>query len=283
MRNLLVGLVAATALVGVVGTAMAADMPFKAPAYVAPPVSWTGFYFGGNVGGYGADQTVTTDAFPSPGFGAPAILGAGVPGFGNLPTSHGLNSSGVLGGIQTGYNWQASNWLFGIEGDVDFLNRNASNNQTVLETFTAAPAPAFNMLVSANNHYLASLRGRLGWVAGPWLLYATGGAAWTNTSYTATATGLVAGAVFLPGIGATTSFSDTNTGWVAGGGVEWMLTPNWLLRAEYLHYDFSGASGTLPLVFTAPFGACPAGACNWAVHSSDLQFNTGRVGLSYKF
>ena len=85
------------------------------------------------------------------------------------------------------------------------------------------------MLVSANNHYLASLRGRVGWVAGPWLLYATGGAAWTNTSYTATATGLVAGAVFLPGIGATTSFSDTNTGWVAGGGVEWMLTPNWLL------------------------------------------------------
>jgi hypothetical protein len=62
-----------------------------------------------------------------------------------------------------------------------------------------------------------------------------------------------------------------------------MLSPNWLVRAEYLHYDFSGSSGTLPLVFAAPFGGCAPGSCNWAINSSDLAFDTGRVGLSYKF
>ena len=122
MRNLLVGLVAATALVGVGATAMAADMPLKAPAYVPPPVvSWTGFYIGGNVGGYGASQTATTDPFPSPGFGAPAILGGGVPGFGNLPTSRGLDSSGVLGGIQAEQQLAVIELAGGVEGDVDFL------------------------------------------------------------------------------------------------------------------------------------------------------------------
>jgi outer membrane immunogenic protein len=265
------------------GPAFAADMYVKAPP-PPPPCVWCGFYIGADVGGYGADQTVTTNAFPSPGFGAPAILGGGVPGFGNLPTSHDLSSSGAFGAIHAGYNWQLGyNWLVGLEGDVDFLSRSTNNNQTVLETFTAAPAPAFNMNVSSSNHYIASLRGRLGWVSGAWLFYGTGGAAWTSTSTSATATGLVAGAVFLPGVGASTSFSNSNTGWVAGAGVEWMLSQNWILRAEYLHYDFSGASGNLPLVFAAPFGTCPPGACNWAVNSSDIRFDTGRVGLSYKF
>jgi outer membrane immunogenic protein len=154
----------------------------------------------------------------------------------------------------------------------------------VVETFTAAPGPAFNMNVSATNHYLVSLRGRLGWVAGPWMLYGTGGAAWTSTSYTATATGLVSGAVLLPGVTTNTSFNNSvSTGWVAGAGIEWMLSPNWLVRAEYLHYDFSGSSGTMPLVFAAPFGSCAPGACNWTINSSDLAFDTGRVGLSYRF
>jgi hypothetical protein len=31
----------------------------------------------------------------------------------------------------------------------------------------------------------------------------------------------------------------TQGGWVAGGGFEWMITNNWLLRGEYLYYSLN--------------------------------------------
>jgi outer membrane immunogenic protein len=278
-------LLAGIALGSLVAPAVAAEVDVNAAQPTASLCQWCGFYIGGDVGGYGARETATTNPFPSPGFGAPPIIGGTVSGLGNLPTSHKLDSSGAFGAIHYGYNWQTNpTWLLGIEADIDFVSRAPTSDQTVFETLTAAPGPAFNMSVPATNHYLVSLRGRLGWLVGPWMLYGTGGAAWTSTSYTATATGLVSGAVFLPGVTTNTSFNNSvSTGWVAGAGIEWMLSPNWLVRAEYLHYDFSGSSGTLPLVFAAPFGSCAPGACNWTVNSSGLAFDTGRVGLSYKF
>jgi hypothetical protein len=151
MKHLFLNLIAATALVRVGGTAMAADMPLNGPVYQPPVVTWTGFYIGAHAGGYSARQSATTAPFPSPGFGAPTILG--VPGFGNLPTAHDFNSNGAFGAVHAGYNWQSAKWLLGIEGDGDFLHRSASNSQMVIETFSATPTPAFNMQVSANNNY----------------------------------------------------------------------------------------------------------------------------------
>jgi hypothetical protein len=49
------------------------------------------------------------------------------------------------------------------------------------------------------------------------------GMAFTNSSYTATAGAFPA--VMQP-VGATVTFWDTKTGYVVGGGAEWMLTPN---------------------------------------------------------
>jgi outer membrane immunogenic protein len=275
-------------------SASAADMApapvyTKAPAVVPEVYNWTGFYIGGDVGGFGDSQTAATNPFPSPGFGAPAIAGAGLPGFGNLPTVHGLGSSGVLGGGYVGYNWQAStNFLVGIEGDIDGLNRRVTNNQTVNETFSAPPpGAAFNMAYGASNDWLASIRGRLGWVMGRGLLYVTGGAAWTNTNYTATATGLItpSAGVSLPGVNATTSWGTTQTGYAIGAGGEYMLSPNWILRAEYVHYGFGGSSATLPLVGAFPTAGvtCLPGQCNWALSSGHQNFDTGVVGISYKF
>ena len=60
------------------------------------------------------------------------------------------------------------------------------------------------------------------------LLYATGGAAWADVDYTA------AGA---------SGFSNTHFGWVAGGGIEHMLTQNLSARVEYLHYEFRRGHG----------------------------------------
>jgi opacity protein-like surface antigen len=162
---------------------------------------------------------------------------------------------------------KVTNWLYGLEGDIMGLNYHPSDTETVFATVSGAPTPAFNMLVTAQNRWLTSIRGRLGWVVGPVLLYGTAGMAFTSSSYTATAGALPA--VMQP-VGATATFWDTKTGYMVGGGAEWMLTPNWLLRAEYLHYGFDSSSSSLPLVFATAteFGG-------WALCRAIRPFTSG--------
>ena len=75
--------------------------------------------------------------------------------------------------------------------------------------------------VSTDNNYLASVRGRLGFVGGPFMLYGTGGAAWTNISSNATWTPIPGALVPAPSASAV-SFDGNKTGFVVGGGVEWI-------------------------------------------------------------
>src|SRR5258706_8706826 len=91
------------------GAASAADMagwPYtKAPALPYHPVfNWAGFYVGGNLGGSWTNQIWTNTT-------RTALFGDLSPG--NGFSQHG---SGASGGGQVGYNWQASNFVFGLEG-----------------------------------------------------------------------------------------------------------------------------------------------------------------------
>jgi outer membrane immunogenic protein len=59
-----------------------------------------------------------------------------------------------------------------------------------------------------------------------------------------------------------------------------MISPNWILRAEYLHYGFKGSSGTIAVVADS----CTAAVnCRFVVNTSDRNIETARVGISYKF
>jgi outer membrane immunogenic protein len=252
----------------------------------APPVAvanWTGFYVGGNIGWGGARESAIATAIPSPGFGAPGILFGGVAGYGLLPTSYGLGRDGLLGGVHAGYNWQMMQWLVGIEGDFVFLNAKASESEALLATFPGAPTPTNAILqVTAKNDWLASARLRLGYVWNNLLLYGTAGAAWTEASYRATFNGPGSGvAAFPAGSAASSSFSKTSTGYVVGGGLEWMILQNWLLRVEYLHYGFDNATGNVP--FTGGNCTLAAANCSWNIGTTHLQFDTVRAGVSYKF
>ena len=130
--------VSALLIVAPFSVASAADMALKAPLPPAPVWDWTGFYLGADVGGYGSRQSATANPVP-PGFGTPSIAGAGLAGFGLLPTSSSLNKSGVLGGPYAGYNWQMHNWLLGVEGDFTFLSWNVSDTENFFATFPGAP------------------------------------------------------------------------------------------------------------------------------------------------
>jgi outer membrane immunogenic protein len=105
MKNFLPGF-ALVALVAA-GPAMAADLaPTYKAARVATPFSWSGFYFGGTVGGGMASLPLTDmDDFEGNNFGGQA-----------------LKSAGWVGGVHAGYNWQfAPSFLFGLEGRLQLV------------------------------------------------------------------------------------------------------------------------------------------------------------------
>jgi outer membrane immunogenic protein len=275
---------ALAACVLVAGSASAADLaphPYtKAPIQPPAPVAnWSGFYIGGDAGWAGQHQDATATALPA-GFGPPAIDGASLAGFGILPMPYSLNRNGFIGGVYAGYNWQIGATVVGIEADASYLDGSRSGIDNLTPTFTGASAfaPYGTFSVTENSHWLASLRGRLGYTWGNVLLYGTGGVAFSEEKFDSTLT------ITNPLVGApggTVSSSETKVGYAVGAGVEWMATANWLLRAEYLHYGFGGASDSLPVVGGL---TCTAAVnCHFAVTASNSNIDTVRIGLAYKF
>jgi outer membrane immunogenic protein len=195
-KSLLIGFFASV-LVG--APAFAADLPVRAhPAPVAPiPVfSWTGFYLGANIGGAWSKSTITD-----------AVTGA------SLSTS----DSGFIGGGQFGYNWQISNWILGVEGDID--------GTTISKTSNAVPTAFGTLQATASTDWIATLAGRVGYGFDRWMIYGKGGGAWVQNS--ATLSNLTTGA--------SASASNTNSGWMAGVGAEWAFAGPWSAKIEYNH------------------------------------------------
>jgi outer membrane immunogenic protein len=203
-KSLLIG-VCASALVA--GSALAADLPVKArPAPIAPiPVfSWTGFYIGANIGGAWSNSTLTE-----------SVTGANFT----------ANNSGFIGGGQFGYNWQFNNnWVLGIEGDID--------GTTINKTSNGVPTAIGTLQGSLSTDWIATLAGRIGYTVDHWMFYAKGGGAWVQDS--ATLSNLTTGA--------SASASNTNSGWMAGAGVEWAFAGPWSAKIEYNHIGLDNLS-----------------------------------------
>ncbi len=250
---------AATAALLLAGTAVgsAADMAIKARPMAQPlPVvwSWTGFYFGGHVGaGWGTTESTLTGVAIVPPIIPPLAF--------NLPFSQ-TSTSGFLGGVQAGYNWQAGWAVFGIQGDIAGANIKGTSPCLVV------------LGCNTDTQWLASVTGRLGAVVlDRGLVYVKGGAAWQNSTHTVT----------LPSFGGVggqdlTSREITHFGWTIGMGTEWMITPNWTAFVEYNYYDFDKKNYAFPLNLGAgiPF----------AVNvNADLRntLSTFKVGVNYKF
>jgi outer membrane immunogenic protein len=247
--------------VGFAHGALAADLPVRAaPVYQAPVVvapTWTGLYVGAN-GGWGwASNFNASSTFTDPTGGGVAIS----------PAASNLNATGAVFGGQLGYNWQTGSWVWGVEGDFDGSNINKLNN--VGETILAGGGgpPGTTASFYANVNWLATIRGRLGYAWGPGMIYVTGGGAWASVDFNAG--GPANDFVF--------SSTSTKSGWTIGAGYEWLINPNWSVRAEYLYYKFtSGTSGTVNAGGVAPAGT-------FTTHSiGNFDVNVVRLGLNYK-
>jgi outer membrane immunogenic protein len=132
--------------------------------------------------------------------------------------------------------------------------------------------------MSEKTDWLATARGRLGFLWNSVLIYGTGGAAWGSVKTTLTAncsaTAFGCGASLVPSA-TSSSFTNTKMGWVAGLGAETMLGPHWSTRLEWLHYDL----GSVNDAFTSAAAVGPY-SVSW---SRTIQYDIVRLGANYQF
>jgi outer membrane immunogenic protein len=234
-----------TSMAFISGAAVAADMPVKAPA-IAQPFSWSGCYVGGNVGGAWAniDQSVS------------------VPGVIVIPSSG--RSSSAIAGAQVGCNWQFSHsWVFGVEGDFNWLNLKRSHDFTARVEGEDTVGSQTTKL-----RWLTTVRARLGYAWDRSMLYVTGGLAGGDVNSSASA---VRGSTLYTG-----SSSDTRWGWTLGAGYEYAFTRAISGKLEYLHFDL-GSIGYPVNVASGPAVLSTGWGANAKV-SGDLV----RVGINVK-
>ncbi len=111
---------------------------------------------------------------------------------------------------------------------------------------------------------LGSVRGKIGLAASPsWMLYGTGGPAWAHVTRTLNITQTVVNpGNDSPTVSRTNTFSsstgETRLGFAVGAGIDWKLSPNLVLGALYLHYEF------------------PKGTVTFADGSTSVGFGTSR-------
>lgn len=266
MNRMAFGLAATVALCV---SARAADIALKAPSPPAAIFSWTGFYIGGDFGGTWSRTDASTIQFPR----IPAANPAD-------PQAFSLKGTGAIAGLHAGYSWQvAPIWILGVEGDADWTEIRASVTAPLM--INGLPSGGFPGIsssdrVSRNVNWLASIRGRAGYVHGSWLLYATAGGAWGGLQQSATQS------LNAPGVSVIWPFSSSTTasGWVAGAGVEHVLSNHWTMRGEYLYYSLTGTTGNaLPMIS----GSVVVPGNFFADTFARTTIQTARLGISYKF
>ena len=202
-------LLCAAALLSMTSLGFAADLPSRAvapaPVLLAPIFTWNGFYVGGNVGAAwsGHDSCPTLNWRDNGVFVADTSF---------LPNCNNGNKVGVIGGLQAGYNWQFGAWVFGLEGDVNWIGRNGGHGFD-FATFgnpemVYTDGPGYNMQSSNNNrpnrttvtnhvfsfsgngdnNTLSTIRARFGFAMDRSFFFLTGGVAFRNGGGDATIT-----------------------------------------------------------------------------------------------
>jgi outer membrane immunogenic protein len=213
---------AAALAVTLAGPAFAADLPMKSEApYVASRFSWTSCYLGGHIGGGRGTKDITDPVFlVQDNLIAPGTT-TGVTTVRTTPTG------AVIGG-EIGCDYQfSSNVVIGIEGTASGTTMKGSRSVSLIDS------PPDVALVQANNDFLASVSGRIGYAFDNVLLYGRGGFAVAGDKYNVSG-GTVAGS----GVPFNFQGADNRYGWVAGGGVDWAFSRNWSMNVEYDYYHF---------------------------------------------
>jgi outer membrane immunogenic protein len=195
-----------------------------------------------------------------------------IPGLNALGSPRIKGSNPIFGG-KIGYNQQSSAWVFGLEADISSFSFNKSVTTTGNNQFAGFGGFAtFNTNVSTT--WLATVRPRIGYAVDRALFYATGGVAFGDVKFTNT---FVDNSPLESGNGhEASSASKVKAGWTAGGGVDYAVTPNWIVSVEYLHVDL----GSINASGLETSGNSTTATLNF---STKLTSDLVRGGISYKY
>ena len=310
----------ATAIATVMSaSALAADLPSIKSATAAPAPLWTGFYAGMNAGyafgltdgarnyGWANPYSFTLfDEITSLNSAASFTLASSYPG-------RGISQGGFIGGGQVGYNYQyGQKIVLGFETDIQGAGIRGTGNANGYGPFTDSVNSTGNSAYSANGYinnnivqagidWLGTVRGRIGYLVTPsFQIYGTGGLAYgsaflntrTNSAFGGENRDL-AGAVSSSWIlfGSDTSYASKTqllSGYTAGAGGEWMVTPSWSIKAEALYYNLGtqSVSNYLYSYGYSPGGLSPGGTPTFSAGSTtQARYDgvIGRAGVNYHF
>jgi len=228
--------------IGVAAPVAADDLgrPYT-PSPAMPIVyDWSGLYVGGNAG-WGQNHSCWNFV---------PIAGA------IIPDGCRDQSSGVIGG-QFGYRWQASQFVFGLEGQVDWADISSSHISVIHPAFTTrSQLPGIGLVT-----------GQVGLAWNAALLYVKGGAAVTGNTYEILTT--VGGDVVATAV-------TSRWGGTVGVGIEYGFGPNWSAGIEYNHLFMGSSNSSVSATVVNPI---VPGALNRI--SQDLDIVTIRA--NYRF
>jgi opacity protein-like surface antigen len=257
----------------------ATGMPVKVKAPPVVAYNWTGAYVGAAVANRWSQSVWDT----------PQVAG-GVIAPDPTTTPSAFFSATIQGRLSAGYNFQISpRWVAGIEGDVGFGDSkmtkggipgtfgNGSGAVTVVGGQPGIEAQGHDSS-TVKVGWDGTIRGKLGMLIAPNILfYGTGGVAFQRVSVSASCDGFfnVAAGEFESwcfGGPKSQSFNSVRAGWTVGGGLESVITGNWLGKVEVRYADFGNYKNTFF-----------AGTGDDVVSNVRLQTYTAMAGVSYKF
>lgn len=282
MRTSTLKVIAASAFAAMAVTSAASAADLAARPYTKAPVmvevwNWTGFYIGGNAG-YSWGRSNTDVSYFNSVTGVPIVPPAG------SITGAGFDMNGAIAGGQIGYNWQSSNWLFGLEADAQWSDERGSAAYRCAATavggvclpgltFLPAGVTGSSLAVNQSLEWFGTVRGRAGVLVTPQvLLYATGGLAYGSIKTSGAFAGVTPNGVAVAVAG---SSSDTRIGWTVGGGIEGKITTNWSAKLEYLYMDLDN--------FRAGSFTLAPGSLIAANVDSRFRDHILRAGINYTF
>jgi outer membrane immunogenic protein len=175
---------------------------------------WTGVYGGVHAGFIQANVNVD---------GRAKVIDVSQPSVDVLSLSYERDVNGFVGGALGGVNFQAGNFVFGLDMDFGGVAADGEGTEHVEGTDRDI---RFQHSIDWNAHF----RGRLGFAMDRVLFYGAGGLAIADFDVKSNRS-----------LQSDEDLDDGGhaTGWSAGGGLEYAVTDNLLIRAEYLHDDYT--------------------------------------------
>ena len=212
--------IAVTAILGSASVALADGYAPKGRVAYERPTNWSGFYFG--VGsGY---QWSGTD-----------IGLAAVPGLTIAEVDHDSFIATAFAGVQH----QFGVVVLGVEAGWNSTFRDEPGSTPCIVPGALACTQRLNDMLTVG--------GRLGYAAGHWMPYVTGGYATARFEQELRTDPADVRLLFA---------GTRHNGWYVGAGFEWQVSPGWTAGLEYRHYEFNDA--TAPIIIAgapnAPLG-----------------------------